>query len=88
MKLNQARLSNIHMSINNRKKIEDNRYITLREAAQIYGCTQKHMNLVARRGKLKAIKMGRNWVTTKEWLDEYKNNFTIRILIALTLTQI
>lgn len=28
----------------------------------------------ARQGKLKAIKLGRNWVTTKHWLDEYVDN--------------
>ena len=25
----------------------------------------------ARQGKLKSIKLGRNWVTTREWLQEY-----------------
>jgi len=60
---------------NNRKKNQENQFITLREAAEIYGCTQKHMNLMARQGKLKAEKMGRNWLTKKDWLDEYKNNF-------------
>ncbi|MCX6760284.1 MAG: hypothetical protein NTW46_02995, partial [Candidatus Nealsonbacteria bacterium] len=28
-------------------------------------------NLRIRQGKLKAVKLGRNWMTTKEWLDEY-----------------
>lgn len=54
------------------KRLKKNKkYISLQEAAWIYGCTQKHMNLMARQGKLKAIKMGRNWFTTFKWLNEY-----------------
>src|SRR4030043_321233 len=56
-------------------KNQNNNYISLQEAAGLYGCTQKHMNLVARRGKLQAIKLGRNWHTTRQWLDEYKSKF-------------
>ena len=68
-----AYLSN--MMINSKDKKENQKYITLQEAAEIYGCTQKHMNLLARQGRLKAKKFGHNWVTTLVWLDEYKNNF-------------
>ena len=51
------------------------KYITLQQAAQIYGCTSRHMSLMARQGKLKATKIGRNWVTTQTWLNEYTANF-------------
>lgn len=47
------------------------KYISLREAAWLYGCTQRHMNLMARKEKLRAIKIGRNWFTTLKWLKEY-----------------
>ncbi|MFZ5559417.1 MAG: hypothetical protein ACOZAL_01325, partial [Patescibacteria group bacterium] len=50
-----------------------NEYISLQKAAEIYNCTQKHMNLLARQGRLKAVKLGRNWFTTREWLKDYKN---------------
>ncbi|MBU3923016.1 hypothetical protein KJ684_02160, partial [Patescibacteria group bacterium] len=53
----------------NNKKIE--KYITLQEAAKIYNCTQRHMSLVARQGKLKAVKLGRNWFTTLKWLNDF-----------------
>ena len=53
---------------NNRK---EEKYISLLEAARIYGCTQKHMALMAREKKLRAIKLGRNWFTTLDWLKEY-----------------
>jgi len=47
-------------------------YISLREAARYSGrYSQEYLSLRARQGKLKAIKIGRNWVTKKEWLDEY-----------------
>lgn len=45
--------------------------ISLAEAAEIGGFTQPHLSLLARRGKLWAIKIGRNWLTTKAALEEY-----------------
>ena len=45
--------------------------ISLREAAEFCGCSQDVLNVHIRRGKLKAIKIGRNWATTREWLNEY-----------------
>ena len=41
------------------------------EASQLCDYSQEYLSLRARQKKLKAVKMGRNWVTTKEWLDEY-----------------
>lgn len=46
-------------------------YISLREAAKYCSYSQDYLKLRARQGKFKAIKIGRNWVTTKEWLAEY-----------------
>jgi excisionase family DNA binding protein len=45
--------------------------ISLAEAAEISGFTQPHLSLLARRGKLWAIKIGRNWLTTKAAIEEY-----------------
>ena len=56
---------------NKSRKIDKERYISLSEAAKVYGCTQKHLNLMARQGKLKAVKIGRNWMTTFRWLKDY-----------------
>jgi len=33
--------------------------------------SQQYLSLRARQGKLKAVKFGRNWVTKKEWVEEY-----------------
>ncbi|MDP3982193.1 MAG: hypothetical protein Q8P70_01430, partial [bacterium] len=53
-------------------------HISLAEAAQLSGTySQKYLNLRARQGKLKAIKIGNYWVTTKEWLYEYIQNMDI-----------
>jgi len=65
-------------------KTENGKYISLNEAAKIYGCTQKHLNLMARKKKLKATKIGRNWMTTLEWLKEYTQK--IEILTQYTKT--
>ena len=49
----------------------DSNNISLQEATKYCGYSQEYLSLRARHGKLKAIKFGRNWVTKKEWLDEY-----------------
>jgi len=35
--------------------------------------SQDYISLLCRRGKMKGEKLGRNWFTTKEWLDDYIN---------------
>jgi len=49
----------------------NNNYIPLQEAIKLCNYSQEYLSLRARQGKLKAVKIGRNWVTTKEWLKEY-----------------
>ena len=46
-------------------------YIPLKEAALLCEYSQEYLNLLVRKGKLKAVKIGRNWVTKKEWLAKY-----------------
>ena len=48
-----------------------NNYISLQEAAEYCNHSQEYLSLRARQGKLKAVKIARNWVTKKEWLEEY-----------------
>ena len=50
---------------------KDNNYLSLANAAKLCPYSQEYLSLRARQGKLKAIKLGRNWVIKKEWLDEY-----------------
>ena len=46
-------------------------YLSLQEATKYCHYSQEYLSLRARQGKLKAMKFGRNWVTKKEWLEEY-----------------
>jgi len=54
-------------------KEQDNtkEYISLGEAAKKSPYSQEYLSLRARQGKLKSIKLGRNWATKQEWVDEY-----------------
>jgi hypothetical protein len=56
--------------ISNVKK-KSNNYISLRDAAKHCSYSQEYLSLRARQGKLKAIKIGRNWATKKDWLKKY-----------------
>jgi len=53
---------------------KNNKYISLTEAAEGTDYSQEYLSLRARQGKLKAVKFGRNWVTKREWVDEYIAN--------------
>ncbi|MCX6789303.1 MAG: FG-GAP-like repeat-containing protein [Candidatus Gribaldobacteria bacterium] len=54
------------------EEIKTNKYISLTEAAEKYTeYSQEYLSLRARQGKLKAVKIGRNWLTKKEWVEEY-----------------
>jgi hypothetical protein len=52
-------------------KSASTKYISLTEASKLCNYSQEYLSLRARQGKLRAVKLGRNWVTTKEWLSEY-----------------
>ena len=58
------------MSAKNKEKIDID-YIALSDASKKSGYTPEYLNYLARKGKLKAKKIGRNWYTTFEWLDEF-----------------
>ncbi|MEA2097670.1 MAG: helix-turn-helix domain-containing protein [Patescibacteria group bacterium] len=48
-------------------------YISLNEAANLTNYSQEYISLLCRQKKLKGTKIGRNWVTTKEWVENYIN---------------
>ena len=48
-------------------------YISLHEAAKLTNYSQDYISLLCRQKKLKGEKLGRNWVTTKEWVENYIN---------------
>jgi excisionase family DNA binding protein len=53
---------------------EQKEYLTLAEAAKISrnGYSEEYLSLLARNGKIGAVKFGRNWKITKEALEEYE----------------
>jgi len=50
---------------------KDARILSLAEASKLVPFTQEYLSLLARKGSLGAFKLRRNWVITKEALDEY-----------------
>ena len=52
-----------------KKEIEN--FISLSQASNYSGYSPEYLNLRIRQGKLKAVKFGRNWMTKKEWIDDY-----------------
>jgi excisionase family DNA binding protein len=47
--------------------------ISLREAAELSGLSAGHIRLLVRRGDIWGMKIGRNWVTTAQAVEEYLN---------------
>jgi hypothetical protein len=48
-------------------------FIPLKEAARYCEYSQEYLSLLARKGKIAAVKIQRNWMTTKEAIEEYLN---------------
>lgn len=49
-------------------------YISLKEATQYCDYSLEYLSLLARQGKLPAVKFQRNWMTTREAIEDYKNS--------------
>lgn len=47
------------------------KFISLSKAAKEIGRTSEYLNFLVRQGKFKAEKLGRNWYTQREWIDEF-----------------
>jgi excisionase family DNA binding protein len=45
--------------------------ISLQEAAELSGLSAGHIRLLVRRGAIWGTKIGRNWVTTAQAVEEY-----------------
>ncbi len=50
---------------------DKNRLISLAEAAETYGFSQDYLGNLARKGRLKAQKVGSMWVTTPADVEAY-----------------
>jgi len=49
----------------------NHKYLSMAEATNICTYDQEYLSLLARRGLLQAEKIGRNWYTKREWLNNY-----------------
>jgi hypothetical protein len=47
--------------------------IPLSEAAKLTSYAEDYLGQRARQGRLKAIKLGRNWITTRAAIEDYRN---------------
>ena len=66
------RRQNFHApKITNQAKAVGRGFISLSTATKHCTYSQEYLSLLARRGELKAEKIGRNWYTQLEWLKNY-----------------
>ena len=59
----------MNTEINNKNKL-----ISLKEAAQLYGFDQRYLATLARKGRLKAQKIGNSWATTPGDVEDFIRN--------------
>jgi hypothetical protein len=66
----------IYLNALKSKDDKDDRYgyISLQEASKLCAYGIEYLSYLARTGKLKAIKIRRNWMTTREALMDYCEN--------------
>lgn len=50
---------------------DDKMFITLKEATKYCDYSREYLSLLSRKGKLASIKIGKDWMTTKEAIEEY-----------------
>lgn len=54
----------------------ENKYLSLKTAAGLYGYTRDHLGLMIRQNKLRGIKLGSYYVTTNEWMADYLKKYS------------
>jgi excisionase family DNA binding protein len=58
--------------------VDDERLISLTEAAALCGLTRTQLAWLARKGRLQATRVGKSWVTTPQAVADYMNNPDLR----------
>ncbi|MBI2446411.1 MAG: hypothetical protein HYV51_01140 [Parcubacteria group bacterium] len=53
----------------------ENKYLSLKTAAGLYGYTRDHLGLMIRQGKLQGLKLGSYYVTTNDWMIDYLKKY-------------
>lgn len=49
-------------------------YVSLAEASRNSPYSQEYLSLLARKGRIESIKIGRNWFIKKEAIESYMNS--------------
>ena len=49
-------------------------FINLKEATKYCDYSQEYLSLLARKGKIAAVKINKDWMTTREAIEEYLKN--------------
>lgn len=50
---------------------DNTRLISLSEAAELYGFNPQYLSRLAKKGRLRAEKIGNSWVTTRQDVEDY-----------------
>lgn len=50
---------------------DNTRLISLPEAAELYGFNPQYLSRLAKKGRLRAEKIGNSWVTTRQDVEDY-----------------
>ena len=58
--------------------MDDERLISLTEAAALCGLSSAQLRLLAKRGRLHAQKVGKSWVTTPRAVADYMKDVRLR----------
>jgi hypothetical protein len=63
------------VKIHKKSTASEEKYLPLSEAAKHTPYSAEYLSLRARQGKLRAIKIGKIWVTKREWIEEYVRKY-------------
>ena len=77
---NSQQFANLKKVENNSSGLQD--YLTLQELSKLYPYSQDYLSLLARRGKIKAKKFGRNWRASKEAVNDYINKQGLTLFLS------
>ena len=58
--------------------MDEERLISLKDAAALSGLSHSHLQLLARTGRLRARRMGRDWFTTEQAVADYLQDAELR----------
>ncbi len=58
--------------------MDEGRLLSLKDAAARFDLSHSHLRLLARSGKLRARRLGRDWFTTEEAVAEYLRSPDVR----------